>query len=193
MTPHDAHKTKTRKSLAQQFQIACCRISKTACPAQPCEEIVQIPAHQFKAEHLVACCLCVHHSAYVHGIISSWINPELRGITRFGFRQKKLLRHARSAGVAQSITQQIAARPRNRADCVTAPRMPQLVKQTSHLVYTSRLRTFSALSSMNWRRGSTMSPIRIVNILSASTALSSLRSTFNSLRFSGFMVVSNNS
>src|SRR6266436_3845933 len=46
---------------------------------------------------------------------------------------------------------------------------------------------------MNWRRGSTTSPIRIVNILSASTALSSLRSTLSSLRFSGFIVVSNNS
>src|SRR5881275_3192588 len=38
-----------------------------------------------------------------------------------------------------------------------------------------------------------MSPIRIVNILSASTALSSFRSTLRSLRFSGFIVVSNNS
>ena len=61
------------------------------------------------------------------------------------------------------------------------------------ILYTSRLRTFSALSSMNCRRGSTTSPIRLVNILSASTALSRSDRLCSSLRFSGFIVVSNNS
>src|SRR5262249_27138598 len=155
--------------------------------------VVQIPAHQLKTEHLVACCLCIHDRAYVRGVISSRINPEVGGITGFALRQKKLLRYSCPAGVTQSIREQIAARTRNRANHITAPRMTQLMKQTSHLVYMSRLRTFSALSSINCLRGSTTSPIRIVNILSASTALSSFRSTFSSLRFSGFIVVSNNS
>ena len=58
----------------------------------------------------------------------------------------------------------------------------------------SRLRTFGAVSSMNSSAAARQhSPIRIVNILSASTALSSFKSTFRSLRFSGFIVVSNNS
>src|ERR1039458_3350328 len=44
---------------------------------------------------------------------------------------------------------------------------------------------------MNWRRGSTSSPMSLVNISSASTT--SVMSMRSSLRFSGFMVVSNNS
>src|SRR5712672_609605 len=192
MTSHDAQKTKTGKSAAQQFQIAWCRISKTVCLPQPREEIVQIPAHQFETEHLVTRYLCVHDGAHIRGVINSRINSELLDIAGFRLRQKKLFRHACSAGVAQSVAEQIAPRTRNCANHITTPRVPQLMKQTSHL-YTSRFRTFSALSSMNWRRGSTTSPIRIVNILSASTALSSFKSTFNNLRFSGFIVVSNHS
>ena len=42
--------------------------------------------------------------------------------------------------------------------------------------YTSRFLTLSALSSMNWRRGSTSSPISLVNISSASTAFNAVRS-----------------
>src|SRR5256714_1325896 len=68
-----------------------------------------------------------------------------------------------------------------------------MTAMSTRVPYTSRFRTFRALSSMNWRRGSTTSPIKMVNILSASTALSSLRSTFSNLRFSGFIVVSNSS
>ena len=52
----------------------------------------------------------------------------------------------------------------------------------------SRLRTLSALSSMNLRRGSTSSPMRSVNIWSAFTASSSF--TRSMWRFSGFIVVS---
>src|SRR4029077_9699022 len=158
VTSHDAQKTKTGESAAQQVQIACCRISKTVCFSQARDEIVQVPAHQFEAEDLVGCYLCVHDSADIRGVISSPINPELRGVAGFGLRQKKLFRHACPAGVAQPVRQQIAARTRNRANNVTTPRMTQLMKQTSHLVYTSRFRTFSALSSMNCRRGSTTSP-----------------------------------
>jgi len=51
--------------------------------------------------------------------------------------------------------------------------------------------TLSALSSMNCRRGSTTSPIRRVNISSASTA--SDNSIRSSLRLAGFMVVSKSS
>src|SRR5260370_4817219 len=193
VTSHDAQKTKTGESAAQQLQIACCRISKIVCLSQPREEIVQIPAHQFETEHLVARYLCVHDGAHIRGVINSRINSELLGIAGFRLRQKKLFRQACPAGVAQSVGEQIAPRTRNRANHITAPRVPQLMKQTAHLIYTSRFRTFSALSSINWRRGSTTSPIRIVNILSASTALSSFKSTFSSLRFSGFIVASNNS
>lgn len=58
-----------------------------------------------------------------------------------------------------------------------------------HSGYTSS-RAFNALSSMNCRRGSTTSPMRMVNMRSASTALSSFKSTFHILRLSGFIVVS---
>src|SRR5262249_55879417 len=50
----------------------------------------------------------------------------------------------------------------------------------------SRLRTDSAFSSMNWRRGSTCSPMRMVKMRSASTP-SSLE-TRSRVRVSGFMV-----
>src|SRR6185503_7364691 len=192
VTSHDSQKTKTGKSSPQQLKVACRRISKTMCLSQMREKIIQVPAHQLETEHLVARYFCVHDSAHVPGVISNWVDSEFCGIARFGLRKKKLLRHSCPSGIAQSVREQIASRSRNRADHITAPRMTQLMKQASHLVYTSRFRTFSALSSMNCRRGSTTSPIRIVNILSASTALSSFRSTFSSLRFSGFMVVSNN-
>src|SRR5260370_32585955 len=103
VTSHDAQKTKTGESVAEQLQIACCRISKIVCLSQPREEIVQIPAHQFETEHLVACYLCVHDSADIRGVISSPINPELRGIAGFGLWQKKLFRHPCPAGLAHSV------------------------------------------------------------------------------------------
>src|SRR5262249_55057379 len=160
--------------------------AKSACTSQSSEEIIQVPAHQFKTEHLIASRFRADDAAHVTGIISIWIQPELGTVAGFSLWEKELLRHAPAASRAQAIRQQVASRTRNCADNVTASRMAQFVKQTSHLgIYTSRLRTLSALSSMNCRRGSTTSPIRIVNILSASTALSSLRSTFKSLRFSG--------
>src|SRR4029077_4314257 len=135
VTSRDAQKTKTRESAAQQLQVAGCRVSKTVCLSEPPKEIVQVPAHQFEAEHLVARYLCIHDSAHVCGVISSPIDPELRGIARFGLRQKKLLGHACSARVAQSVREQIASRTRNRANHITTPRMTQLMKQTSHLLY----------------------------------------------------------
>src|ERR1043166_1490383 len=55
----------------------------------------------------------------------------------------------------------------------------------------SRFRTFNALSSINCRRGSTSSPMSRVNIPSASIA--SVKSTRNSLRWAGFIVVSKSS
>src|SRR5262249_37561154 len=134
VTSHDPHKTKTCKSVAQQLQIACCRISKTVCLSQPRKEIVQIPAHQFETENLVACYLSVHDSAHEPGVISSRVDSEFRGVTRFGLRKKKLLRHPCTPGIAQTVRQQIAPRTRNRADYITAPRMTQLMKQASHLV-----------------------------------------------------------
>jgi hypothetical protein len=56
------------------------------------------------------------------------------------------------------------------------------------LNYTSRFDTFNAFFSMNSRRGSTASPISVVNISSAATA-SSMR-TCRTRRVSGLMVVS---
>src|SRR5206468_5098952 len=53
--------------------------------------------------------------------------------------------------------------------------------------YTTLFRSDSAFSSMNWRRGSTCSPMRIVKMRSASTASSEVTRT--SVRVSGFMVV----
>src|SRR2546421_8639351 len=149
VTSRDAQKTKTGESAAQQLQIARCRISKTVCLSQPREEIVQIPAHQFETEHLVARYLCVHDGAHIRVVVHSRINSELPGIAGFRLRQKKLFRNACSAGVAQSVGEQIAPRTRNRANHITALRMPQLMKQTAHLIYTSRFRTFSALCSKN--------------------------------------------
>ena len=54
--------------------------------------------------------------------------------------------------------------------------------------HTSKLATFSAFSSINTRRGSTWSPIRVVNIWSAAIASSIV--TTNMRRTSGSMVVS---
>src|SRR5207302_611141 len=129
VTSHNSNKTKTRESAAQQLQIACCRISKTVCLSQPREEIVQIPAHQFETEHLVACYLCVHDSADICGVISSPINPELRGIAGFGLWQKKLFRHACSAGVAQPVGEQIAPRTRDRSNNSLAFISPRPLKR----------------------------------------------------------------
>src|ERR1043165_324006 len=67
----------------------------------------------------------------------------------------------------------------------------RLVGIRHNSTYTSKLRTFSALSSMNRFRGSTSSPMSLLNISSASMA--SVKSMRSSLRLAGFMVVSNNS
>src|SRR5260370_33978227 len=110
VTSHDAQKTKTGESVAQQLQIAWCRISKTVCLSQPREEIVQIPAHQFETEHLVARYLCVHDCAHVRGVVNSRINSELLDIAGSRLRQKKLFWNACSAGGAQSVREQIGPR-----------------------------------------------------------------------------------
>src|SRR5438093_1822204 len=101
---HDADKEKTRESLSQQVQIARRRIAKSVCLSQTREKIVQVPAHQFETEDLVVCSFAVRDAAHVRSIIGGRVEPELCGIARFVFRQKKLFRHARAACVAQSIS-----------------------------------------------------------------------------------------
>ena len=49
------------------------------------------------------------------------------------------------------------------------PARPDVSPPMTTAAYTSRLATFSALSWMNWRRGSTTSPISLVKISSASS------------------------
>src|SRR5690606_14331034 len=73
------------------------------------------------------------------------------------------------------------------------PKNPRWITPTGdffihYLRYTSRLDTASALRSMNSRRGSTWSPIRVLKIWSAPMASSMV--TCNIRRFSGSMVVS---
>src|SRR5258708_29514246 len=58
---------------------------------------------------------------------------------------------------------------------------------TTTASYTSRFRTSSAFSSINFRRLSTSSPISVEKMFSVSAR--SCRSTFNSVRVSAFMVV----
>ena len=65
-----------------------------------------------------------------------------------------------------------------------------MLRGNTGCVYTSRFLTSSALSSINWRRGSTTSPISTVKMESASTWSSTL--TCNMVRWSASMVVSHN-
>src|SRR5437868_6283972 len=106
--------------------------------------------------------------------------------------QTLLAKYARSAHVGDEAENRRSKHPELRHAAVAGGSRKGRVRP-SDMGQTSKFRTFNALSSMNWRRGSTTSPIKIVNILSASTALSSFRSTLSNLRFSGFIVVSNNS
>jgi hypothetical protein len=53
VTPHYVHEAETRKSILEKVTIACAGITENTCSPQPNKEIVQVPAHQFKAEDFV--------------------------------------------------------------------------------------------------------------------------------------------
>src|SRR5438093_13514847 len=74
----------------------------------------------------------IHNGAHILRVIRNRIEPELRSIPRLELREKKLFRHARPTRGAQSIRQKVAARSWNCANNVTAPRMTQLMKKTTH-------------------------------------------------------------
>src|SRR5206468_12365775 len=73
-----------------------------------------------------------HDAAHILRVIGNRIDPKLRSIPRLELREEKLLRHARPTRGAQSIRQKVAARSWNCANNVTAPRMTQGMKKTSH-------------------------------------------------------------
>src|SRR5205814_2005869 len=93
------------------------------------------------------------------------------------------LRHVDEGGVDHCFAVGVIVTARVAANFRAFPMLPaREERQIVHRVENSALRWFQ-----------TISRIGIVNILSASTALSSFKSTLSSLRFSGFIVVSNNS
>ena len=77
--------------------------------SQSGEEIVQIPAHQFKAEHFVARGFRVDDGVHVTWIISIWIQSELGTVAAFGLWKEELFRHARLARGAQAVTGPLAS------------------------------------------------------------------------------------
>src|SRR5699024_545535 len=70
------------------------------------------------------------------------------------------------------------------------PRLNYLLITFIFKVYISKFCTYLAFSSINSRRGSTLSPIKILNISSA--AIASFEVTCNKVRESGLIVVSHN-
>src|SRR5215831_9774847 len=97
------YKTKAREGISQHRKII--RPAESASISQSSKEIVQIPAHQFKAEDFIAGRFRIDDSAEVTRVISIWIESQLGTVTAFGFWQKELFRHARPARGAQAIRQ----------------------------------------------------------------------------------------
>jgi hypothetical protein len=132
VAPGDVHKLKTRKSISQKLEIAGSRVTESASCAQAAKKIFKVPTHQFKAEDFIGGRFRADDVAHIPSIILSRIETVLRTVIPFEFLQKKLLRSACLARSMQAVGQQIAARTRNCADHVTATRMAQVMKRTSH-------------------------------------------------------------
>ena len=95
-----------------------------------CEEVIQIPGHQLESENFVGGRRLLHDPAYVIGERHVFIKV-VRG-AKLALRrpQKKLIGTPGPTGVAQTVTQEIASRPGDSAEEITAAGMPPMMKQS---------------------------------------------------------------
>src|SRR5581483_1234526 len=103
MPSDDVHESKTRKGISQDCEIVGCRFAKGTGLTQTAEEFLQIPTHQFEAEHLIACNFRIDDSAYVTRVIGIWIDSDFGTVTRLGLWEKELFRHSGLPSGAQTV------------------------------------------------------------------------------------------
>ncbi len=132
VAPDYVHKAETRKSILQKVEIACSGVAENTRSAQPDEEIVQVPAHQFKAEDFVRGRFRVDDAAHVAGVIAGRIESVI--LRRNGIRTLRGRTASARLPGAWRVNRPSANCFRNGdcADDVAATRMAQFVKQTPH-------------------------------------------------------------
>ena len=128
----DLDKTQTRKRAAEHLQIRYPDSPKRASLPKPREEAAQVPSHQLESKNFVGRRRLLDNPAHVVGEIHRGIETVFRAKLDLRRGEKEMVWVARAARIPQSVAQQVAPGPSDRADEITPAWVSPIAKQSRH-------------------------------------------------------------